>query len=86
MLWYNRVVMFWLRVLLVFPILLLLGVWLVRSAIGALQRGEANAAGARVRWRDRPFFFVVTVIVQFGFGALALWQALRLLIFAARTS
>jgi len=49
MLWYNRVVMFWLRILLAFPILLLLGVWLMRSAIGALQRGEANAAGTRVR-------------------------------------
>jgi hypothetical protein len=86
MLWYNRVVMFWLRILLVFPILLLLGVWLMRSAIGALQRGEANAAGTRVRWRDRPFFFVVTVIVQVGFGALSLWQALRLLIPTARTN
>jgi len=78
--------MFWLRIRLVFAILLLLGAWLVRSAIGALQRGEANAADACVRWRDRPLFFVVAVIVQFGFGALALWQALRLLIFTARTS
>jgi hypothetical protein len=87
MLWYNRVVMFWLRILLAFPILLLLGVWLMRSAIGALQRGEANAAGTRVRWRDRPFFFfVVTVIVQLGFGALSLWQALRLLILTAGTN
>ena len=62
------------------PVLLLLGLWLTYSAAGALRNGEANAAGTRVRWNESPAFFVITVLVQFGFGALALWQATLILL------
>jgi hypothetical protein len=67
--------MHWFRILLALPLLLLLGGWLTVSALRAIRRGEANAAGTRVRWRERRFFFILTVLVQFAFGALILWQA-----------
>ena len=45
------------------------------SAFRSLSRGEASATGTRVRFRERPVLFVVTIIVQLGFGALALCEA-----------
>lgn len=67
--------MYLFRIFLALPLLLLLGGWLTVSALCALRRREANAAGTCVRFRERPSFFLLTVLVQFAFGALILWQA-----------
>jgi hypothetical protein len=64
-----------LRVFFAVPLLVVLGGWLLFSAASALRRGEANAAGTRVKYRGRPACFVLTVAVQFAFGILALFDA-----------
>jgi hypothetical protein len=73
-----------LRIFFVIPVLLLLGGWLILAVFRALQRGEANAAGTRVVFRERIIFFTVTVLVQLGFGIIVLWEAGKILMTVIR--